>query len=98
MSWHLKFGKAPREEKKKTPLASIITLVMLAVLMMFGIFVIKGKYYENPTIVPEPTFEEQMEITEEYIRLLDDVNAARQELIDLYKLRILEAEGKLHSS
>ncbi len=75
-----------------------VVLVAIAIILVFGLFVIKGKYYENPTIVPEPTFEEQMEITEEYIRLLDDVNAARQELIDLYKLRILEAEGKLHSS
>jgi len=49
---------------------------------------------------PEP-LEAKMtdeEVLQEYTRLLKEVNDTREELIELYRLRTLEIEGKLHSS
>lgn len=50
---------------------------------------------------PQEPLESKMtdeEVLQEYTRLLKEVNDTREELIELYRLRTLEIEGKLHSS
>ena len=71
-------------------------VVLIFVVIWGGYGWYKG--YFDPLFEPELTIEQQIEITDEYIRLLEDVNDARRELIELQKLRILNEEGKLHSS
>ena len=101
MSWK-ELGTAmnrPCEAKKTMSLGYVIALMTIAVLLMFGVFVLKSSY-ENPTIVPEPelTFEESMAITDEYIQRLKERNDSLRELIELQKLQIELINGKAHSA
>ena len=73
----------------------VIILFTVAAFLLFGVYVIKSGYDWHH---PEPTERTPQEITEEYTRLLEDVNELRKELIDLYELKRLQEEGKLHSS
>lgn len=73
----------------------ILAHVIVAVV---GLGAWAGYGYHQGYFDPEPTPEEQTAISEEYLRLLKERNDAMEELIELYELRILEIQGKLHSS
>ena len=73
-------------------------IIIHAMVAAVGLGVWAGYGYNKGYFDPEPTPEEQTAITEEYIRLLKERNDAIEELIELYELRTLELQGKLHSS
>lgn len=72
------------------------TMVTLVATLIVG-WLIFASFHRYPTSTPEPTLTEE-EYVEELILLQQQIIEHKQQLIELYELKRLEEEGKLHSS
>ena len=92
MSWK-ELKAAGAGERKKSDVPKLLVLLTIATFLMFGVFLIKGGYEKQHP--PVPLTQEDITTIKGHINNLEELNDVNNQLIELYKQKIITLGGEV---